>query len=117
MLSRLERRPRQLEVRRTGCADIDEIDVVALDELPVRSECVRYAEAFGELARPIDDGIGDGDDAAAWVTEIAGNVRKAGPVAGAENSDADRQGTPLQWAGAGNFTDPNVTADINTRHT
>lgn len=74
-------------------------------------------EALGKLTRSIDDRIGDSDDLAARVTQIAGDVRKAGPVAGAENSDADRQGTPLQWAGAGNFTGPNVTVDSNTRHT
>ena len=83
----------------------------------MRSVRVGNAEALGELARSVDDGIGDGDDPAARVTKVAGNMRKAGPVAGAENSDADRQGTPLRWAGAGNFTEPNVTEDSSTRHT
>jgi hypothetical protein len=76
------------------------------------------AEAFGEVTRSIDDRVGDGNEAATRISEVAGNMRKAGPVAGAENSDADRQGTPLlEWASVGKFTRPNVTEDFDARHT
>jgi hypothetical protein len=83
----------------------------------VRPVSVGNTKALGELTRSVDDWISDRDDLAARVTKVAGNMRKAGPVAGAENSDADRQGTPLRWAGASDFTEPNVTVDSNTRHT
>jgi hypothetical protein len=68
MLSRIERRPSELEMGRAWRAYVDKIDVVPGDELHVRAIRVGNPEAFGEFARSFGHGIGDRDDLAARIT-------------------------------------------------
>ncbi len=75
-------------MRRARRADVDEVDVVARDQLVVRVVHVGYAELLGERPRALDDGIGDGHELAARVALVAGQVRELGPRAGTEHADA-----------------------------
>ena len=67
-----------------------DVDVVAAEELARVGDGVGNVELARRLARAIDLGVGDGDDAAARVAAVAGQVRAARPGAGAEHADANR---------------------------
>src|SRR5581483_7808938 len=89
VLAGFERRPGELEVRVARRADVDGVDAVAREELVRVGRDGRNVELASGLARPIDVGVRDRDDAAALIAAIAGQMRAAGPGAGAEDGDSD----------------------------
>src|SRR5262249_37338590 len=89
VLAGLERGPRELEMRVAGRADVDEIDIVAREQLARIAGRDRRAEFGGRAARAVDLHVRDADDAAARIAAIAGQVRAAGPRAGAKDADAN----------------------------
>ena len=80
---------RQLEVRMARRADVDDVDVVAADEIEVACGDLGDVEAprrfFGEMTLR----IGNRDDATARVAcDNPADVRRKRPRAGAEHADA-----------------------------
>src|SRR5262249_2090748 len=65
MLARLERRPRQLEVCVARRADVDEVDVVAADQLERIAGRGRDVEFTRPRTCAIDQGVRNGDNTAA----------------------------------------------------
>ena len=86
MLAGLERRPRQLEVRVARRADVDDIDVVAANQLAGLGCDDRDRELVGGLLRAFDDRVGDRHDPAARIADEPGRCAR-GPGAGAEHAD------------------------------
>ena len=72
-----------------GRAHVDDVDVVAADQFARVRDGVGNVEVAGRLARAIELGVGDRDDAAARIAAIAGQVRAARPGAGPEHADAN----------------------------
>ena len=62
---------------------------------------MRDLESIRELSRPLGDRVGDGDDLAAVVALKAGNMSQRCPVAGAKNSNSNRQGSLLRRGNQG----------------
>ena len=85
----LECRPRELEMRVARRAHVDDVDVVALQQLAMIAGRRRNLEARGGVAGQRDVRIGDGDDAASRIAAIPWQVRGLRPGAGAEHADAN----------------------------
>ena len=84
----LERRPRQRQVRVARRANVDQVEVVAADQRLVRIADVGDAEGPRHgLGQPLLR-VGNGHQLAAGVAGEAGEVGRLGPGAGAKNADA-----------------------------
>jgi hypothetical protein len=77
-------------MRVAGRAHVDRVDVVAAEQLGADRDRVRDIEFLCSRARAIDFGIGDGDDAAARVAAVAGEVRAPCPGPCPEHADANQ---------------------------
>jgi len=85
----------------TRRADVDEIDVVAAEQLTRVGRGHRNVELARGLACAIDLHVGDGDDGATRIATIAGQMRAARPRAGAQHAHTDnrvaRHGPPTAF--------------------
>jgi len=90
VLAGLERRPRELEMGVARRADVDQVDILALEELAWIVSRGRDVEGPRRVARAIDRDIADRDDSAARIAVIAGQMRRPGPGSRAEDADPDK---------------------------
>ena len=90
VLAGLDRRGRQLEMRMARRAHVDDVDVVAADEIEVAGGDLGNVEAPRRLFSEMALRIGNGDDATARVAAVARQMRAERPRAGAEHADAKR---------------------------
>src|SRR5207247_1683709 len=90
VLAGFERSPGQLEMGMARRAHVDEVDVVALDELASVRERQRDLELARRFARTVDQRVGDGDNAAAGIAAVPGQVGRSCPRAGTKHADANK---------------------------
>jgi hypothetical protein len=89
VLAGLERRPGQLEMRVAGGADVNEVDVVALEQLARIGGCSRDVELVRRRAGAVHLDVGNRHDAAARLPSVPWQVGAARPGTGAEHAYSD----------------------------
>ena len=100
VLAGVERRPCELEVCVARRADVDDVDVPAVEQSPRVRDRIRDLELACRVTCSIDLCIGDRDDRTARVATVAREVCPARPRARAQDADANnaaaaQAGSPL----------------------
>src|SRR5439155_12469812 len=91
-------------------AHVDQVDVVALDEFASVRERQRDLELARRFARTVDQRVGDGDNAAAGIAAVPGQVGRSCPRAGTKHADANKV-VRLHRDTTINLTGANVTTE------